>query len=86
MSFSELDRAIVDFEREWRMLDGAKADAIRDTLGLSASTYYRRLGELIDSPGALEYDPLVIHRLRHTRRRRRAERFVGSTVGGRSGR
>ena len=86
MSFNESDRAIIDFEREWRNVSGAKADTIRSTLGLSASTYYRRLGELLDSPAALAYDPLVIRRLRRVRLRRRAERFIGSSVGGRSSR
>ena len=86
MSFTESDRAIIDFERGWRMVDGAKAPTIRRELGVSSSTYYRRLGELLDSPAALAYDPLVIRRLRRVRLRRRAERFIGSSVGGRSGR
>ena len=86
MPFSESDRAIVDFERGWRLVGGAKSTAIRSELGLSASSYYRRLAELVDSADALAYDPLVIRRLRRERLRRRAERFAGPFASGRTGR
>lgn len=86
MPFSESDRAIIDFERGWRLLEGAKSQAIARELGLSSSTYYRRLHELLDSAEALAYDPLVIRRLRRERLRKRAERFAGPYVSGRSGR
>ena len=38
------------------------------------------LNELLDAPEALEYDPLVVRRLRRVRDRRRRARFEGRTV------
>ena len=46
---------------------GPKELAIRERFDLSATRYYQLLGELVDSDDALEYDPLVIRRLRRMR-------------------
>lgn len=83
MGLSDRDRAILDFERSWWQLDGSKEAAIRAQLGISATRYYVLLQELCDSAAARAYDPLVIHRLRRVRDRRRRSRFEGRHAGGR---
>lgn len=85
MELSDRDRAILDFERSWWQLEGAKEAAIRSQLDLSGTRYYEILQRLCDSPAARAYDPLVIHRLRRDRDRRRRARFEGSAAGPRPG-
>ena len=77
MEMPARDLAILDFERGWWLLPGSKEVAIRAQLGISSSRYYRRLGELMEDPGALAYDPLTIKRLRRSRDGRRRARFEG---------
>ncbi|HSL59203.1 MAG TPA: DUF3263 domain-containing protein [Acidimicrobiales bacterium] len=86
MSLTDRDRAILDFERSWWTQTGPKEIAIRERFELSATRYYQILAELLDHPEALEYDPLVIRRLRRMRDRRRRARFEGRTVGAPTGR
>ena len=81
MAISERDRAILDFERSWWTLPGPKEHAIREHLGLSATRYYKALNDLLDSPDAAEYDPLVVRRLRLRRDHRRRERYEGRAPG-----
>lgn len=57
------DRAILDFERSWWTLPGAKDQMIEFTLGLTASTYYERLLSLVHQPEAMEYDALTVKRV-----------------------
>jgi len=76
------DLAILDFEREWWSLPGPKDQAIRDTLSLSPTRYYELLADLLDSEDALEYDPLVVRRLRRIRERRRRSRWEGRPADG----
>jgi hypothetical protein len=75
MMLTERDRAIIDFERSWWSEPGRKELAIRERFDLSTTRYYGILNELLDAPEALEYDPLVIRRLRRVRDRRRRARF-----------
>lgn len=81
MPLTDRDRAILDFERSWWSEPGPKEVAIRDRFELSATRYYQILGELLESPEALDYDPLVVRRLRRLRDRRRRARFEGRSVG-----
>jgi hypothetical protein len=72
---TERQRAILDFERTWWQLEGSKESAIREQFALSTTRYYQLLNELLDSPAAAHYDPLVVRRLRRLRTQRRAARF-----------
>ena len=81
MALSDRDRAIIEFERGWWLEPGPKEAAIRSRLGLSPTAYYRALHELADDPDALAFDPLVVHRLRRGRERRRRARFEGRSAG-----
>ena len=80
------EQAILDFERTWWAESGSKETAIRDRFELSGTRYYQLLNELIDLPGALVYDPLVVRRLRRQRDRRRRARFEGRPIEERPGR
>ncbi|MHB8329297.1 MAG: DUF3263 domain-containing protein [Acidimicrobiales bacterium] len=80
MPLTDGDRALLDFEGSWWTRPGAKATAIRQRLGISASVYYRRLAALVDSTDALEHSPLLVRRLRRRRNARLRHRFEGVAV------
>ncbi len=80
MALTERDRAILDFERSWWSEPGPKEVAIRERFELSSTRYYEILHELLDMAEALEYDPLVVRRLRRQRDRRRRARYEGRSV------
>ena len=80
MPLTERDKAILDFERSWWSEPGPKETAIRERFELSATRYYEVLNELLDDPESLDYDPLVVRRLRRLRDRRRRQRFEGRPV------
>ncbi|HUR76427.1 MAG TPA: DUF3263 domain-containing protein [Acidimicrobiales bacterium] len=63
----DADRAILAFECGWWTEPGLKTTRIRNDLGISSASYYKRLSELIISAEALEVDPLLIRRLRKRR-------------------
>jgi uncharacterized protein DUF3263 len=73
-ALSERDMRVLAFERgTWRSA-GAKEQAITEVLGISATRYYQLLNELIDSPEALKFDPVLVKRLRSQRARRQRMR------------
>jgi hypothetical protein len=77
---SEREREILAFERTWWKQGGSKERAVRDRFGVSATRYYQILNELIDTPGALDEDPMLVRRLRRqraARQRLRASRRLG---------
>jgi len=82
MSLSSRERAILDFERTWWSLPGSKEQEIRQHLDMSPARYYQILADLLESPDALTYDPLVVRRLRRLRERRRRARWEGRPAGG----
>jgi hypothetical protein len=65
---------ILAFERSWWQSPGAKEREILDTFGISPTRYYQLLNELIDSPDALKFDPVLVKRLRAQRARRQRMR------------
>lgn len=64
---SELELAILEFERQWWKQAGAKESAIRRQFQLSITRYYQLLNRLLDSPAAMEAEPVVVGRLRRLR-------------------
>ena len=80
MALSDRERAILDFERSWWTESGPKELAIRKHFGLSATRCYQVLNALLESPDGIEYDPLVVRRLRRLRDRRRRARFEGRSA------
>ena len=80
---SERDEAILDFERNWWKLQGAKEQAIRETFDMSSTRYYQVLNAVIDTPAALRHDPMLVkrlQRLRAGRMRQRTKRRLGFEV------
>ena len=75
MGLTERDKAILDFERSWWAGTGSKADAVRERFELSTTRYYQLLREIMDESEALQYDPLLVRRLKKERDRRRRERY-----------
>ena len=73
---SDVQRAILDFERQWWRQPGAKEQAIRDTFSMSPTRYYQTLNALLDLPGALSYDAPLIHRLLRLRSPGRGRRTL----------
>jgi hypothetical protein len=69
-------REVLDFERKWWQLGVSKELAIRERFAISPARYYQLLNRLIESPEALEYDPMLVRRLRRLREVRRKKRFA----------
>ncbi len=78
---SERDVAILDFERSWWKHAGVKEQAIRERFDMSATRYYQLLNELLENPGALAHDPILVKRLKRLRtyrQRQRVARLLGA--------
>jgi hypothetical protein len=70
----ELERRVLDFERDAWRLRVAKDRAIRETFGFSTTRYHRLLHTAVDRPAALAYDPMLVRRVRRLRELRRKRR------------
>jgi hypothetical protein len=82
-SLATRDREILAFERQWWKYAGAKEQAIKELFDMSATRYYQVLNALIDTPEALEADPMLVKRLRRlraSRQRARSARRLGINV------
>jgi hypothetical protein len=77
-TLSERERAILEFEGTWWQHDDARDTLIRARFACSTDEYYQELNQLLDHPGALSVDPLVVRRLRRQRERRRRARLDGA--------
>lgn len=64
---SETDRSLLAFEGQWFRQPGSKEQSIRDTFGLNVTRYYQWVNAVIDDPAAMEYDPVLVKRLRRAR-------------------
>lgn len=74
-ALTDMQRAILDFERRWSRTLGAKDQAIRDELGLDPDQYYRHINELVDDPAAMRYAPTVVNRYWRLRKVQQRNRF-----------
>ena len=74
------EQAILDFERTWWTRDGLKDAMVRELFQVELAAYYQTLNELLDHQDALDYDPLVVRRLRRLRDRRRRARVDSTAV------
>jgi hypothetical protein len=63
----ETARRTLDLEVSWWRYADTKEAAIRDRFDEDPSTYYRRLGRLLDDPAAMSYAPVRVRRLRRQR-------------------
>ena len=80
MPLTQRDREILEFERSWWTETRPKEQVIRERFELSGTRYYQLLNELLESPEAYEFDPLVVRRLRRLRDRRRRARAESRAV------
>jgi hypothetical protein len=71
---SARDLAMLAFERAWWRRGGVKEEAIREEFGISTARYYQLLGALIDTPAALQEDPMLVKRLQRIRDARTVRR------------
>ena len=77
---SRREHEMLTFERQWWRQAGAKETAIRDRFGVPPTRYYQVLNALVDHPGALAADPLLVRRLRRLRSARQRQRSVRGPV------
>ena len=56
-ALSEREMRVLVFERGWWRSPGAKEQEIRDALGMTATSYYQLLNDLIDRPEARRVRP-----------------------------
>jgi hypothetical protein len=78
---SAQDKRILDFERSWWKHAGVKEQAIKDHFEMSATRYYQILNELLEKTTALDYDPILVKRLKRLRvyrQRQRVARLLGA--------
>lgn len=78
---TDSDKALLDFAGRWYRYPGAQEQAMRDELGLSATSYWRKVNDLIDLPAALAYAPTTVKRLRQIRAERSAARSGRGLLG-----
>ncbi len=73
---TDQQRHMLIFERQWWRHAGSKEQAIREQFSLSATRYYQMLNQLLDAPAALEFDAMVVGRLRRLRATRARTRMA----------
>lgn len=67
---------ILAFERE-REGETRNVEAdVRDRFGVSLTRYVQEVHAIIETPAALSHDPMLVHRLRRLRVKRRRDRTV----------
>lgn len=81
---SESQTAILKFEESWEGVNGNREAAIRRTFGVSAAGYFQRLYAVLDSPEALEAEPMLVTRLNRIRYARAIKRARPSSSPGAS--
>ena len=78
---AQRERDILDFERSWWKHAGVKEQAIKERFEMSATRYYQILNELLEQPAAMDYDPILVKRLKRLRvyrQRQRVARLLGA--------
>ena len=76
VNLTDLEMAILEFERNWWRYAGAKEAAIKELFDLTAPRYYQLLNDLIDRDDALAASPMLVKRLRRLREARMATRVA----------
>ena len=78
---TQRDTDMLDFERSWWKHAGVKEQAIKERFEMSATRYYQLLNDLLENPAAMEYDPILVKRLKRLRvyrQRQRVARLLGA--------
>ena len=77
---TDRQRDMLDFERTWWQFDDPREEIIQARFGCSADEYYAELNQVLELPGALAHDPLVVRRFHRRRLRRRRSLMDGSST------
>ena len=77
---TDRQRDMLDFERTWWQFDEPRDELIRARFACSADEYYAELNQVLELPGALAHDPLVVRRFHRRRLRRRRSLMDGSAT------
>ena len=78
---TDRQRQLLDFERTWWQFDESRDELITARFGCSPDEYDAELDEVLDHPGAMHHDPLVVRRFQRRRLRRRRALIEGHTKG-----
>jgi hypothetical protein len=73
-------RDMLDFERTWWQFDEPRDELIRERFGCTADEYYVELNQVLELPGAMAHDPLVVRRFHRRRLRRRRSLMDGASA------
>jgi hypothetical protein len=66
-TLDERAQRVLEFERAWWGHSGAKEVGIRREFGWAPARYYQVLNAVIDTEVAVQYDPVLVGRLREVR-------------------
>lgn len=75
MAITALQKQLIDFEGSWWTYDAPKDQVVADQFSLTMPEYVEQLNEAVEADGAIEYNQLVVRRLRRLRNRRMRQRF-----------
>lgn len=68
---TDRQRDMLEFERTWWQFDEPREELIRARFDCSPDDYYAELNRVLELPGAMAHDPLVVRRFQRRRLRRR---------------
>jgi hypothetical protein len=80
---TERQREMLDFERTWWQFDEPRDEVIEQRFGCTADEYYAELNRVLELPGAMLHDPLVVRRFHRRRLRRRRSLIDGGSASNR---
>jgi hypothetical protein len=80
---TDRQRDMLDFERTWWQFDDPREEIIQARFGCSADEYYAELNQVLELPGAMAHDPLVVRRFHRRRLRRRRSLMDGGSAASR---
>lgn len=77
---TDRQRDLLDFERTWWQYDEPRDELIRSRFGCGPDAYYAELDRVLEHPGAMAHDPLVVRRFQRRRARRRRTLLEGGSA------
>jgi hypothetical protein len=75
---TDRQRDVLDFERTWWQFDQSRDELIRARFGCAPDEYDAELEDVLEHPGAMRHDPLVVRRFQRRRLRRRRTLIEGT--------
>jgi Protein of unknown function (DUF3263) len=75
---TDRQRDVLDFERTWWQFDESRDELIRARFGCAPDEYDAELEDVLEHPGAMRHDPLVVRRFQRRRLRRRRTLIEGT--------